>query len=284
VSVAEDVLERKGCPLHYWTAGSAGGPLVVFTHGACVDHHTFDSCIPALADHYRVLAWDVRGHGASQPMGARFTVPLGAEDLLALLDRAGYEQAVLVGHSNGSYISQELAFRHPERVQALVIADGTCITWRHNRLAMLALSSALAAMAVLPFETLKTAGLKSNVLQDKVRDYVYRAYSRISKRDFVAILRGALECLHYEPGYRISQPLLLTHGDEDRMGDIRRIAPLWARREPYCRYVVIPRARHFAILDNPDFFNGLLQEFLHTWVPPEPGRLARHPGSIHVKT
>jgi pimeloyl-ACP methyl ester carboxylesterase len=268
VPINEGVLERKGCPLHYWTAGPEGRPLVVFTHGACVDHHSFDPHIPVIAQDYRVLSWDVRGHGRSQPMGDRFNVPLAVDDLLALLDRIGYQKAVHVGHSSGTYITQELVFRYPERVQALVIADGTCITWKHSRPEMLALRFATSVMALFPFETLKKASLKNCSLKTDVQDYTYRAFSQISKHDFLDIQRGVYGCLHYEPGYHISQPLLLTHGDDDYLGDIKKIAPLWARREPNCQYVAIPNARHFAILDNPDFFNRLLLEFLSKWVSP----------------
>ena len=87
--LSESVLERNGCPLHYWTGGSDGKPLVVFTHGAGVDHHTFDRLVPLVAEHYRVLTWDVRGHGLSRPMGQNFSVPLAVEALLAILDALG---------------------------------------------------------------------------------------------------------------------------------------------------------------------------------------------------
>jgi pimeloyl-ACP methyl ester carboxylesterase len=268
VPINEGVLERKGCPLHYWTAGPEGRPLVVFTHGACVDHHSFDPHVPVIAQHYRVLTWDVRGHGESQPMGERFTVPLAVDDLMALLDLVGYEKAAIVGHSNGTYITQELAYRFPERVKAMLIADGTCITWIRSRSEIWALHFTPSLMALFPFETLKKAGLKYASLKPEVQEYTYRAFSQISKHDYFDILKGVYGCLHYEPDYHISQPLLLTHGDDDRMGDIKKIAPLWAQREPNCQYVVIPDARHFAILDNPDFFNRLLLEFLSKWVPP----------------
>jgi len=263
----EHVLERYGCPLHFWEGGREGRPLVVFTHGACVDHHSFDPHLPVIARDYRVLAWDVRGHGRSQPMGRRFTVRLAAEDLLALVGRLGYRNAVFVGHSNGSYIAQEVAFRRPEAVLALVVVDGTCITWRRGPLELFMLRTAAAVLPFVPYTFLKKAGLFLASRRQEVRDYTCRAFSRITRSGFITILQGVLGGLHYEPGYRIASPLLLIHGDDDRMGDIRKIAPLWARREPACRYAVIPGARHFALLDDPDFFNKLLLEFLADWVP-----------------
>ena len=148
-------LERKGCPLHDWMGGPEGRPLVVFTHGACVDHHSFAPYVPVVAHLYRVMNWDVRGHGKSQPMGKPFSLPLAVEDLLAIVDHLGCEKAVFVGHSNGTSISQELAFRHPKRMQALVIADGTCITWPHNAFENWLINISGDVMALFPFETLE---------------------------------------------------------------------------------------------------------------------------------
>ena len=262
--ITEYVFERKGCPLHYWVGGplAAGRPLVVFTHGACVDHHSFDPTIPVVAQRYRVLNWDVRGHGLSQPMGEPFSLPLAVEDLLALVDQLGVEKAVFVGHSNGTYISQELAFRHPERVQALVIADGTCITWPHTAFENWLIHASADMMAFFPFEMLKKAGLWQVSANKTVQEYAYQAYSLIPKANFIGIWKGLTNGLHAEPGYKINQPLLLMHGDQDAMGDIKKIAPAWAAREPNCQYVVIPNARHFAVLDNPQFFNASLMAFL----------------------
>ena len=260
--LVEHVLQRNGCPIHYWTGGVEDRPLVVLTHGACVDHHSFDPVVSALASRYRVLTWDVRGHGLSQPMGEALTIPLAVEDLIALLDEMGVERAVLVGHSNGSYIGQEMVFRHSQRVIGLAVIDGTCITWNHSAFERWVAHISPDLMALYPYETLKRASLPYASANPSVQDYAYRAYSMLSKPDFIRVMRGVTDCLHYEPGYHIQQPLLIAHGDHDRMGNIRKIAPRWAALEPNCRYEVIPNASHFAILDNPGDFTRLLLSFL----------------------
>ena len=222
--LVEHVLQRKGCPIHYWTGGVEDRPLVVLTHGACVDHHSFDPVVSALASRYRVLTWDVRGHGLSQPMGEALTIPLAVEDLIALLDEMGVERAVLVGHSNGSYIGQEMVSRHPQRVIGLAVIDGTCITWNHSAFERWVAHISPDLMALYPYETLKRASLPYASANPSVQDYAYRAYSMLSKPDFIRVMRGVTDCLHYEPGYHIQQPLLIAHGDHDRMGNIRKIA------------------------------------------------------------
>ena len=91
-SSKQHILERDGCPIHYWLSGPVHRPLVVLTHGATVDHHTFDVQIPVLSQDYRVLTWDVRGHGLSQPIGKAFSIRAAVEDLLAILAQLGEQE------------------------------------------------------------------------------------------------------------------------------------------------------------------------------------------------
>src|SRR5512143_2235215 len=85
VELTEGLLKREGFNVHYWLGGKANAPLVVFTHGATIDHHEWDATLPLVLDAgFRILAWDVRGHGRSRP--AAFDMSAALEDLRALLD------------------------------------------------------------------------------------------------------------------------------------------------------------------------------------------------------
>ena len=66
--VTEHVLERQCAPLHFWIEGPEDRPLVICIHGATIDHRMFAAQISALTPKYRVLTWDVRGHGRSRPL------------------------------------------------------------------------------------------------------------------------------------------------------------------------------------------------------------------------
>jgi len=55
--------ERPGCQIHYWLAGAPDAPLVALSHAALTDHRFSAALTPALVPHYRVLTWDIRGHG-----------------------------------------------------------------------------------------------------------------------------------------------------------------------------------------------------------------------------
>jgi len=258
----EHLLMRAGCTLHYWLGGPEGRPLVVLTHGANIDHEEFELQLPVLVDKYRVLAWDMRGHGLSRPAQPGFSVAASVEDLAALLDATGYKRATLVGHSLGGNIGQEFVFRYPGRVQALVMLGCTCNTLRLTWLEKLSLDLAPAMFRLYPWDLLKRQSAQISSIRPDVQQWLYEKFGQTSKEEFATVMIEAMRCLHYEPGYRITHPLLLSHGATDRTGNIRKIAPAWAAREPDCRYVVIPEAGHMANMDNAEFFNRLLVEFL----------------------
>ncbi len=262
ITASHHTLERSGGTIHYWLAGPPDQPLVVLTHGATMDHHMFAPQVSLLAQHYRVLTWDVRGHGLSRPISKGFSIGVAVDDLLAILDHLGYAQATLVGQSMGGVIAQELVFRRPERVTALVVIGSECITMPFSLYDYLMMGVTTTVVHLYPALMLKPFLAHLAASRFDVQIYAYQAGLPISQRDFIRIWEALLTCIHYEPDYRITHPVLLTHGEFDTWGNIKRISPLWAARDPYCRYHVIPRAGHNANQDNPEFFNRLLLEFL----------------------
>ncbi|MFN8596214.1 MAG: alpha/beta hydrolase [Anaerolineae bacterium] len=259
----ELVLDRQGCPIHYWLAGDPSRPLIVLTHGAGADHRTFDAQLPMLLERYRVLTWDMRGHGQSRPLGESFTIERTTNDLLAILDQINAPTAIFVGHSMGGSVTQEIVYRHPERVRALVIIDSTCNTLPISAAEKVSAAIAPLIFKLLPYEPLKKQSAQASGFRPDVQQYVYDAMSQVTKDEFSSFIVAGLSNLHAEPQYRIPHPLLLVHGDSDQTGNIKKIAPTWAKRDPNCRYVVIPHARHCAHQDNPEFFNRVLADFLN---------------------
>lgn len=263
VGTVEKTLRRSGSTIHYWLTGPEDGWLVTFTPGASMDHRMFDEQVPVVASAgYRVLTWDVRGHGLSKPIGEDFSVPAVVEDLLALMDLCGHEKAVFVGQSFGGYVAQEALFRYPERVAALALIGCTNITVLPSRLEYWALKLSPLMFRLWPWDNLRKQVAKSTALKPEVQRYAYEVTGMLSKEEFVTVWEAVAGALHEEPGYRIERPLLLTHGERDRTGIVAKTAPEWAAREPDCRYEVIPRASHNANQDNPAFFNRLLLDFL----------------------
>ncbi len=105
--------------LHYEESGS--GTAVVLLHGYPFDHTLWRAQIAALSDTYRVIAPDLRGHGASPAPAGDYSMDLLAADVAALLDRLGVERAVWAGHSMGGYVALAALRAMPERVAGLLL-------------------------------------------------------------------------------------------------------------------------------------------------------------------
>jgi 3-oxoadipate enol-lactonase len=266
--LAEQTLGRSGCTIHFWLGGREDAPLLVFLHGATMDHCMFDAQVQAFADKYRILVWDARGHGASRPLGSSFVLADCADDLIAILDHLNVKQAMLVGQSMGGYVAQEVYFRHPERVAAMVIIGAVNIAFAYSKTDVWIVKLSLPLLNVWPYNNLAHTIAKSISVRPDVQAYALATIKQLSPKEFLTIWKAVTLVINEQgyPGHYIKVPSLLTHGDHDGTGSIRKQAPNWAAYEPDVKYVVIPDAGHNANQDNPDFFNRVLHEFLQSRV------------------
>lgn len=261
-------LQRAGCPLHYWTGGAAGQPWLVFMHGATMDHRMFNAQVEALASDYRVLVWDARGHGQSQPIGADFSLQRCTKDMLAILDAQGIDQAVLCGQSLGGYIAQHIYRLAPQRVQALIIIGSTPIAKAYSRLEVWALKASLPLFRLWPYGHFTQTIARMHGRRPDVQGYMLQAARQIPRKDFVTIWQAVTVAVDEkgDPALRFDVPLLLLHGEHDRAGTIRRDMPQWAGQEQHAVCQVIPDAAHNANQDNPEFTNQAILAFLQEHV------------------
>ena len=112
----------NGIGLEVGEHGPPDGPLVVLVHGFPELGYSWRHQVPALAAAgYRVLVPDLRGFGGSDapPEIADYAITEHAADLLGLIDHAGRDTAILVGHDWGADIAWKTAWMHPERVSAV---------------------------------------------------------------------------------------------------------------------------------------------------------------------
>ena len=111
----------------YIDHGPMTGTAVVLIHGLGDSLHSYDLVLANLPDDVRALVPTLRGHGDADRPADRYSPANFAADLAALLDDAGAESAVLVGHSSGSQVALQFAVTYPQRTQGLVLvgAPGT---------------------------------------------------------------------------------------------------------------------------------------------------------------
>ncbi|XQU68954.1 hypothetical protein OJJOAM_001685 [Cupriavidus sp. H18C1] len=104
------------------------GPWVVLCHGLACDHTLWDATAAHLAPRYRVLRYDLRGHGGSDAPVGPYSMLRMADDLVALMDGLDVPQAHFIGISLGGMIGQTFAVRYPERLHSLTLVDTVCRT------------------------------------------------------------------------------------------------------------------------------------------------------------
>jgi 3-oxoadipate enol-lactonase len=107
--------------VHHVVTGPEGAPVVVLSNSLGSTYAMWDAQADALAEHFRVVRYDTRGHGGSPVPEGRYDIDDLADDVVALLDRLGMERAHVVGLSLGGMTAMRLAARNPERVDRLVV-------------------------------------------------------------------------------------------------------------------------------------------------------------------
>ena len=114
-------VKANGINIYYETAGE-GEPLVLIC-GLNYSLWQWRRMIPGLADHYEVIAFDNRGSGKTDKPPGPYNVFMLAADTVGLLDALDINRAIIVGHSMGGFVAQQMALSHPERVSKLVLAS-----------------------------------------------------------------------------------------------------------------------------------------------------------------
>lgn len=254
-------LVRPDATIHYRIGGADhAAPTVVFLHGATLDHRAWRPQIDALRRRSRIVAPDLRGHGAST---GTFGFDAAVEDVLALLEGPVAAPVVLVGLSLGANIAQEVLRRRPDLVSGLVVADATCNTADRHPFAAASTVAALRLQALWAGSGFARQAARASSSEPRVQDYILEVNARRSTNETLAILDGLLTgALRPDACYRLPVPALLVHGQHDRIGDIATDLQAWARRDPRAIYAVIPAAGHTSNLDNPTAFTDLLVAFI----------------------
>jgi pimeloyl-ACP methyl ester carboxylesterase len=126
------ILLERGFQLHYQQVGR--GPDLVMIHGLTGNLAVWHlKIIPMLWDHFRILTYDLRGHGYSEAPPTGYAADDMAEDLREVLDTLEIEQPAIVGHSYGADIALYFALSYPMRVKQVVAIEAALPAMIHLR-------------------------------------------------------------------------------------------------------------------------------------------------------
>jgi 3-oxoadipate enol-lactonase len=259
-------VENQGAKI-YWDEAGKGEPLLLIM-GLGYSSDAWHRTRPLLAARFRTIAMDNRGVGRSEmPAMPCYSIDLMASDALAVLDAAGVDSAHVFGISMGGMIAQELALRHPERVRSLVLG---CTTSRAPEeqsgdagatellMARGGMDPEEAASAAVPF--IYHPDTAQHAIQ---KDIAVRRPWFPQPQAYNAQLQGILG---FESHSRISQircPTLVIHGDSDRLVPVSN-AKILAEKIPGAELVVLPRASHIFVTDQPEAAHRAILGFLES--------------------
>lgn len=252
--------------ISYNDAGDRLAPPIVFIHGFPFNSEMWNPQAEAVKSRFRVITYDVRGHGRSEVGDGQYTMELFVDDLIALLDHLDLKKAVLCGLSMGGYIALRAVERNPERCRALVLCDTTSNADTNEAKLKRATSiKSIKKTGVKPYgEEFLKAVLTPETFQHRT-DVVTAVRNMIQSNSPVGMC-GALLALVSRTETtsslpKINFPTLILVGEQDKTTP-PELSEKMHQLIPNSELYMISNAAHLSNLENQEEFNDHLLQFL----------------------
>ncbi len=252
-------IDRDGVQIYYENHGS--GPAILLSHGYAATSRMWRGQVDALADRFRVLIWDMRGHGESDsPADPKlYSEAETLADMAAILDEAGVSRAVVGGLSLGGYMSLAFHLAHPDRVRALMLFDtGPGYRNPEGREAWNERAEKRAAVyEERGLSSAQKAGKEVQMSRHRSAQGLANAARGMLKQFDSRVIDSLPE---------VRAPAMVLIGEQDT--PFIAATDFMAGKMPDATKVVIPDAGHAANIDQPAAFNEAVETFLRplgTW-------------------
>ncbi|WP_290648583.1 3-oxoadipate enol-lactonase [Aquisalimonas sp.] len=246
--------------IHYSLEGPDTAPVVMFSNSLGTDLRVWDPVAARLRRRYRILRYDMRGHGLTSVPAGPYTIAGLADDCVALMDGLELDRVHFCGLSIGGMVGQQLAGSHGDRLHSAILCDTTMrmpepSMWTQR--AQQVRADGLEALvdgamerwftpAFLPTSTV--AGIRNMFLRTPIEGYA-GCCEAIATMDLVPQVDG------------IRRPTLVIVGEEDPGTPVSASEAIVARIEG-ARLEIIPKAAHLCCVEQPDAVVSALDGFL----------------------
>ncbi|MDZ4702683.1 MAG: alpha/beta fold hydrolase [Saprospiraceae bacterium] len=251
----------------YTDAGPIEAPAIIFIHGFPFNKSMWAGQVDALKDRYRLIAYDVRGHGDTDAGKEDFAIELFVNDLLSLMDALKLDRATLCGLSMGGYIALNAVINYPKRFDALILSDTQCA----------ADTPEAKAKRVKTIESIHENGVEkyaeeslknlfapeSFTTKEKeiatIKEMILKTPEQVLSKTLLALSHRKETCSKL---HEIKTPTLILVGEADKITP-PAAARLMHEKIPHSLLSIIKHAGHLANLEDPAQFNDHLKQFLH---------------------
>lgn len=257
------------------------GPVLLLLHGTGGHAEAYYRNLPALAQHFRVAAVDMLGHGFTDRPDVGYTLDDYVDHLADLLDAMGAENASLSGESLGAAVTAWFAIKYPERIERAVLNTGVLAYPDHlDEILEIGVRTRAIAEAGLTRETvrkrLEFLVSEPERMTDELVEIRYRVYAQDGMMERVGrIMQRMMRMLKGEVGEqymaegimrRVACPTLVVW-TEHNPGQSVELARRIADEMPDARIAVLKDAGHWPQFEKPELVNRLHLEFLGASAP-----------------
>ena len=251
----------------YELHGPENAPVIVLIHGLGLCRHLWDDHLPEFTQNYRVLNYDLFGHGDSAPSPETASLKVYSEQLLDLLDELSINRAAVVGFSIGGMINRRFALDHGDRLSALCILNSPhergegAQTQVEQRAAQVIHEGPMATMDAALIRWFTSNFRDENLEKTKlVREWREQA-DKTTYPDACMVLAGGVKEL-IRPINPITVPTLIMTCENDS-GSTPAMTHAISSEIENAKVQILPHLQHLGLMEKPEQFTKPVIEFLN---------------------
>jgi 3-oxoadipate enol-lactonase len=250
----------NGTELYYEVSGKEGKPWLVLSHSLACTVRMWDPQVAAFQDRYRILNYDMRGHGASAAPSGAYTLDMLADDVVGLMKELKIERATYIGLSIGGMIGQTLALRQTKLFDKMVLADTSHAQppeaqkqWDER--IKTAQTQGMKALVPPTMERWFTPAFRDKPEAKKIAELI----ANTPVNGYVGCGQAIMKLNTTARLKEIKIPVLAITGEADGAAAGTKYI---GENVPGAKFVSIAQAAHIANVEQPEKFNQALREFL----------------------